>query len=102
MNISFGQFLKKLRNEAEITQQQLAVFCDCSKQYISDIERGNNKPPDNELLEKLSECLRLNDKQKESLRDYAAQARSDIASDIKQILINNPNEIKRLRRIYAK
>lgn len=103
MDITFGQFLRELRNGADVTQQELADFCNYSKQYISDIELGNNRAPvDEDFLEKISACLKLSDEQRENLKDYAAKARKDVAADIKEILINNPGEIKRLRRTYAK
>lgn len=99
----FGQHLRQLREAAGITQATLASFCKLSKQYISDIEKGNNLPPRKvELLDKIIACLNLNNDQAGLLKDRAAIERGDIATDIKLILINNPDEIKKLRRHYAK
>ena len=35
-----GYFLKQLRNEKKLTQEQLAELIDVSPQYVSDLERG--------------------------------------------------------------
>ena len=103
MEIAFGQILRKLRSEARVTQEELAEFSGCTKQYISDIERGRNPAPVNtSLLDKFSKCLKIDDKQWPNLMDYAAMARNDIALDVKIILLANPTEIERLRRDYAK
>lgn len=99
----FGQYLRRLREAAGVTQLVLASFCKISKQYISDIEKGNNPPPDrDELLDKIAICLKFSTEQKAQLKDHAAMERGDVAADIKAILITNPEEIKRLRRQYAK
>jgi len=100
---TFGQFLRDMRKNAGATQEALAVFCNRTKQYISDIEKGRNKPPnDPELLFKISHFFKLKGNEKEKFEDYAAKARGDIASDIKEILNNNPKELTRLRKQYGK
>ena len=36
----FGHRIKSLRLKKELTQEQLAVLCDCTPETISNIERG--------------------------------------------------------------
>lgn len=40
INIKIGEHVKKARERAGITQEQLAEKTDVSPQYISDLERG--------------------------------------------------------------
>ena len=98
----FGQLLKNLRMGTKVTQQAVADFCNITKQYMSDIEKGRNDPPQGELLKKMAEFFNLSGDSKKDFFDTAARVRGDVAVDIKDILINNPDEIVRLRKQYGK
>lgn len=37
----FGQRLKQLRIESQLSQEELSFRCQLSKNYISDVERGS-------------------------------------------------------------
>ncbi|NCC00828.1 MAG: XRE family transcriptional regulator [Clostridia bacterium] len=53
-----GKRIKNLRLESGMTQLQLAKYCDCTGQVISNIERGYTRP-DVETLNKISKSLKV-------------------------------------------
>lgn len=58
LRLDFGQRLKVLRNERDITQELLAQLCECSVEGISHIERGIHGPRF-DMLQRLSKALNL-------------------------------------------
>lgn len=52
----FGSRLRKLRREAELTQEQLAATADISVDFLSLVERGINAPSFTNL-EKIADAL---------------------------------------------
>lgn len=40
INVKFGKRIKELRNDENISQEELAFRCQLSKNYVSDVERG--------------------------------------------------------------
>ena len=40
VEVKFGQRLKDIRNNQNISQEELSFRCGLSKNYISDVERG--------------------------------------------------------------
>ncbi len=57
-NPHIGYILKKIRLNKSVTQQQLAEYCNCSKDNISKIERGIHKPAQ-DLLHSFSLFLKF-------------------------------------------
>lgn len=43
--MELGQRLQMYREAQQITQQEMSEFCEVSKNYLSAVERGVNKPP---------------------------------------------------------
>lgn len=58
LKTQFGQRLRTIRNNQDISQETLAQFCDCSVETISHIERGIHGPRF-DMLEKLSKALKI-------------------------------------------
>lgn len=87
----FGKYLKSVRQAKKISIRELSKKVNKTATYLSDIENGNNKPPDKELLEKIIKELNLEEhpKLKDNLFDLAAVERNDIPADIKDYLIHN-------------
>ncbi|MGJ5703182.1 helix-turn-helix domain-containing protein, partial [Staphylococcus equorum] len=44
IEIAFGEVLKQERKNKNITQEELAFFCDLDRTYINFLERGKRNP----------------------------------------------------------
>jgi len=56
--IAFGQVLRRLRKEAGLTQEQLALDAGVERNFVSLIERGNNQPTIR-IVFKLADSLQI-------------------------------------------
>lgn len=54
--VAFGKVLRKLRIEAELTQEQLGLEADLQRNYISELELGQKQPSVSTLF-KLTSAL---------------------------------------------
>lgn len=99
-NDKFGQYLRSVRVMKKISIRQLAKAVNKTPTYISDIERGNNKPPERKLLDKIILALQLTNFPdiKNNLYDLAAKERNDVPADIKDYLMKNKSVLKIIRK----
>lgn len=58
INEAFGKVIKQLREEQELSQQELADYAELDRSYISDMERGRYNPT-LQTIYKLSEILKI-------------------------------------------
>lgn len=95
----FGSYLRSVRQARKISIRQLAKEVNKTPTYISDIEKGNNKPPESVLLDNIIEVLQLVDlpNVKNKLYDLAAKERKDVPADIKEYLMENESILKIIR-----
>ena len=102
-NFTFGKYMRAVRKAQNISVRQLAKALNKTPTYISDIENGNNRPPDKELLDSIVTELKLDEfpRVKDKLYDLSAYERGDIPADIKKIIIDNPELITILRSYQA-
>lgn len=98
-NAEFGQYLRSVRQAKRISIRQLAKAVSKTPTYISDIEKGNNKPPERELLDRIIAALQLEEFTdiKNRLYDLAAKERKDVPADIKEYLMENESILKIIR-----
>lgn len=96
----FGQYLRSVRVMKKISIRQLAKAVNKTPTYISDIERGNNNPPERKLLDKIILALQLTNFPdiKNNLYDLAAKERNDVPADIKDYLMKNKSVLKIIRK----
>ena len=87
-SLTFGKYIKRLRNERELTVQQVADYLDMSKGNIGDIERNSRAPFKDEKIELFIKFLNLNSKETEKLYDLAGKYNSNVSLDIRNIFIN--------------
>ena len=102
--MTFGEYMRAVRKAKQVSLRELAKAVDKTAPYISDIENGNNRPPDKSLLDAILAALKVNDNPNlcNKLYDLAALGRGDIPADIKAFVIENPDAISVLRAISSK
>lgn len=89
---NFGQSLRYIRQEQGLTIRKVANEVNKTSTYISDIERGNNKPPEKELMEMIMDVLNLQDMEIRCfLYDLAARERGGVSGDIVDYIMKNSN-----------
>lgn len=98
-NAEFGQYLRSVRQAKKISIRQLAKAVSKTPTYISDIEKGNNKPPERELLDRIIATLHLEEFPdiRNRLYDLAARERKDVPADIKEYIMENESILKIIR-----
>jgi transcriptional regulator with XRE-family HTH domain len=92
---TFGQTLRRLREDAEISLRAFAKMVDRTPTYISKIERGELAPPAEEVIEKMARIL------KQNLDDMITLA-GRIPSDLPDIIRKNPKEMAFMLRTAKK
>lgn len=99
--MNFGSFLRKLREDRQLRQEDLARVINVSTVYICDIEKGRRNPPDIEKLRTWEKQLELSDKDKARFYDMAGQERKEMPPDIVEYMSNHPEARAAIRRIMA-
>ena len=88
--LNFGQTLRHVRQMQKMTIRQIAGEVKRTPTDISDIERGNNKPPEKALMEQIIEALKLPEKEVQNyLYDLAAKERGGVSEDIVDYIMEN-------------
>ena len=89
---NFGKYLRVLRKAKKISVRELARKVNKTPTYISDIENGNNRPPDENLLNSIIFALNLGDdtsQVKNKLFDLAAKERGVVSADIANFIMQD-------------
>ncbi|MCM1430720.1 MAG: helix-turn-helix domain-containing protein [Muribaculaceae bacterium] len=98
---SFGQSLRYIRQAQGISLRKVASAVNRTPTYISDIERGNNRPPEPVLLKELLKALAM-DQASVGIQDYlydlAARERGEVSGDITEYIMAQ-NELRKLIRL---
>ena len=99
--MTFGVYLRQLREEKALRQSDLAEAIGVSAVYVCDIEKDRRYPPDLEKLRVWERKLHLSAEESGRLYDLAGEARSSIAPDIIDYLEANPAAKQAIRRIMG-
>lgn len=100
--IGIGRFLARLRNERELTQEQLAERLGTSNKTISRWENGNYMPPV-EMLMELSEFYGVSINELLSGRRLdESETRSAAEENLKSVLEDSAFSLEDKKRYYAK
>lgn len=82
--MKFGQQIKKLRIEAQLTLRAFCKLIGMDPSNWSKIERGIIQPPqDPQLIQQIQSALNLNTQQLQELQDLADIARGEIPIDLR-------------------
>lgn len=79
---SFGETLRKIREERKLYLKNISEKMNWSVVYLSDIERGNRKPPAKKDIIKLSKILDINPSR---LLNLADKEKGVIELDLKSL-----------------
>lgn len=99
--MNFGLYLRKLREDRNLRQADLAEKIGVSPVYISDIERGRRNPPDSEKLRIWVDQLSLSQDEASIFYDLVGNARGNAPPDIMEYLNSNQAAISAIRRIMG-
>ena len=87
VNKSFGDYLRELRIQRDISMRMLAKELNMDVGNLSRIENGKMKPPMKEqFIEDISDVLKLSKNEKEKLIDIASHESGEYPRDIKETL----------------
>lgn len=98
---AFGDYLRTLRKSKKISIRELAKQVSKTPTYISDIEKGHNRPPDENLLNRIIIALNLGDDAsniKNKLFDLAAKERGVVSADIADFIMND-DDVRNIIRL---
>ena len=99
--MTFGEYLKQLRESRALNQSDLAASINVSTVYICDIEKNRRNPPDIEKLRVWIRQLALSPKETAMFYDLAGVARGTPAPDVMEYLCNTPQAIASIRLIMS-
>lgn len=97
--MTFGGYLRELREEKGLRQADLAEKIGVSPVYVCDIEKGRRYPPDLEKLRTWVVQMALPPDKVAHFYDLAGSARNCLAPDVSEYLKLNPAAKDAIRRI---
>ena len=76
--LTFGSFIRKKRVDSEpyVSLRKMAELLDISPVYMSNIENDRNPAPKYDILEHLSQLLRLTKSEREQMYELAAKSKT--------------------------
>ena len=86
--MSFGEFIKKKRNERELTQEQVGDHLNMTRGHISAIEGQRKAPFDEKDLKLFAEFLNLTEKETALMYDLASKYKGHVPHDVRGILLH--------------
>lgn len=103
-DFTFGEYLRALRKAKRVSIRELAKRVSKTPTYISDIEKGNNRPPDENLLNSIIVSLNLGDDTSEIKNrffDLAAKERGSVSADIAEFIMRDDDVRNVIRLVKA-
>ena len=79
---AFGNFLRKMIKQAEISQATFYEAVEITKPYFYDILSGKANPPPPDVQYKIIDKLNLDNQQRNEFLNLAAEGRGEIPADI--------------------
>jgi len=88
---TFGQTIRKLRKEKQLTQKEVAKEVGIDVTYLSKIENGKLDPPAHDKIEKLAKILDVDS-------DFLITEAGKVPEDITNMIPKNSSKIPKLLR----
>ncbi len=92
----FGPFIRNLRVNLNITQRDLAKKAGIAPSYLNDLEKEKRSAPKLDVIKKISKILKTDFNK---LSDLAGRSKKEIAPDLNEYILKNPNIVSLLRAI---
>ena len=96
---AFGDFLREMIKQSEISQSEFYSAVEITKPYFYDILSGKVNPPPSNIQYKMLNHLKMTDLQRNEFLDLAAKGRGEIPADIASIIENNPQKLDEIRTV---
>ena len=99
MDNIFGAFISEKRNEKNISLRAFSSMIEISPEYLSKIENNLRAAPKDIVVERIADVLILNNEERETLFDLAAESKSylSLAPDLLLYIRENANVHEALR-----
>lgn len=94
---AFGNFLRKMIKQAEISQATFYEAVEITKPYFYDILSGKANPPPPDVQYKIIDKLNLDNQQRNEFLNLAAEGRGEIPADIARLIADHPQELDKIR-----
>lgn len=88
--VTFGEYLKRKREEKQISLRELARRLELSAPFVSDVENNRRAPLTEERLATLAGVLNLNEAEKAEMYDLVGQQKGLLAPDLNPYVIDRP------------
>jgi transcriptional regulator with XRE-family HTH domain len=89
-SMSFGEYLKRKREEKQISLRELARRLDLSAPYLSDVENNRRGPLTEERLTTLVRELHLTEEEETEMYDIIGQQRGLLPPDLNPYVSDRP------------
>ena len=94
---AFGNFLREMIKQTGISQSAFYSAVEITKPYFYDILSGKVNPPPPDVQYKMLENLNLDEQQRNEFLNLAAEGRGEVPADIALLIMNNLDDIDRIR-----
>ena len=88
--INFGEYLKKKREEKQISLRELARRLKLSAPFLSDVENNRRAPLTEERLATLADVLNLNETEEAEMYDIVGHQKGLLAPDLNPYVNDRP------------
>lgn len=89
IDITFGQYLKQLRDSRDITLRELSRKTGISTAYLSEVENDRTNPLTKERMDVVIKVMELTHAEQNTLYDLAGRARNEVAADLPDYIMSN-------------
>ena len=94
---AFGNFLRKMIKQTEISQATFYEAVEITKPYFYDILSGKVNPPPPDVQDRMIDKLNLDNQQRNEFLNLAAEGRGEIPADIARLIADHPQELDKIR-----